>query len=340
MKISIVVPVYNAEKYLQECIQSVLNQSNSDWELVLVDDGSTDRSPAICDRFAEKYPDKIVTFHKSNEGQFLTRQYGIKKCTGDYVGFLDADDLLDKEYVKTLINFIEKNSSVDVVCFNFSEFQNDVFTEKKPLKMAVFENEEKLKELHLQIVIGKLTGSMWAKVFKRALIKAISINDEIVSQKKFGEDAFQSFAILLQANKVSFLEDTLYHYRSNPEGFSQGFGEKDFEYFNTKYVFELLEAFLIKKYPEDTELLWQLYARNFNETVYYILKFYRSAKNKERKKQVVEYDWNSFLLEKTLNNVENNAFVRQTYLRVWKAFSQKAHLEIYIREKFRKYIGW
>lgn len=339
MMISIVVPVYNAERYLQECIQSVINQTNSNWELILVDDGSIDKSGEICDAFAEAYPNKILSFHKQNEGQFLTRQYGIKKCTGEYIGFLDADDLLDKDYVNTIVDFIEKNGPKDVICFNFSEFQNDVFIEKKQLKKRNFETEEELKALHLQIINGKLTGSMCSKIFKKGLIKSVDINDEIVSQKKYGEDAFQSFAIMLNANRVSFLKDNLYFYRDNPAGFSQGFEKKDFDYFNTKYIFELLEGFTLKKYSDD-DFLKQLYARNFNETVYYILKFYRRAKNKQRKKQVVEYDWNSFLLGETLNYIDKNKYVRQAYIKVWRAFSRKAYFEIYIREKFKKYIGW
>ena len=95
MKISIVVPVYNCEKYVGDCIESVINQSNDNWELILVNDGSTDKSAEICNSYAEKYRQKIFAFHKENEGQFLTRKFGILKCTGDYVGFLDADDLLD-----------------------------------------------------------------------------------------------------------------------------------------------------------------------------------------------------------------------------------------------------
>lgn len=340
MKISIVVPVYNAEKYLEECITSVLNQTNSNWELVLVDDGSTDKSAEICDLFAEKYPDKILAFHKQNEGQFLTRQYGIEKCTGDYIGFFDADDLLDNGYVERISTFIKENKGSDVICFNFAEFDSCNLKEINLLGNAYFETKDELKKLYLQIINGKLTGAMWSKVFKSALIKSTEINSEIVSQKKYGEDAFQSFAILLKAEKISFLADVLYHYRSNPEGYSQGFEKRDFEYFNTKYVSELLEEFLLKKYSADKDMLKQLYAKNFNETVYYILKFYRSAKTKGRKKQIVQYDWSSYLLEKTPDYIENNEYVRKSYKKVWKAFINKAYMEIYLREKFKKYIGW
>ncbi len=340
MKISIVVPVYNAEKYLQECIQSVLNQTNPNWELVLVDDGSTDGSAEICDSFAGKYPDKILSFHKANEGQFLTRQYGIAKCSGEYIGFLDADDLLHKDYVETVLDCVKNDCTIDAVCFNFSEFEGEEFKENKKLTRNQFRTPKELENLYLLIVNGNLTGSMWSKVFKKDLINYTNFDETVVSQKKYGEDAFQSFAILFNAQNVCFLEYILYLYRSNPQGASRGFEERDFEYFNTKYVFELLEAFLLEKMSDNIELLRCVYARNFNETVYYMLKFYRSTESKSRKKQVVEYDWNTFLLEKTLSNIENNEYVRKPYIRVWKAFAMKAHFEIFIREKFKRIIGW
>ncbi len=339
MKISIVVPVFNAEKYLSECIESVLDQTNDNWELILVDDGSTDKSAEICDAFSNKYPEKIFVFHKKNEGQFLTRQFGIKKCSGDYIGFLDADDLLSNHYIHSILEAVKNNSNTDVICFNFSEFEGDIFKEKKQLEKKDFDAEN-IKLLYTMIINGTLTGSMWSKAFKKELITNIVIDEETVAKKRYGEDAFQSFAIMLNAKKVSFLDDVLYYYRSNPVGFSQGFAEKDFDYFNTVYVFSLIERFLLENYKDDVDLFEQLYARNFNETVYYILKFYRTAQSKDRRKCVVQYDWKTFLLESTLSNIQDNVYVNKTYIKVWKAFNKKAHLEITLREKFKKIIGW
>lgn len=340
MKLSIVVPVYNAEKYLRECIKSVLNQTNSNWELVLVDDGSTDNSFTICDEFAQQYSDKVFVYHKENEGQFLTRQYGITKCTGDYIGFLDADDLLETHFVQTLCVAVENYNYVDAVCFNFSQFDDSGSRNVRQFENCFFADKENLEYMYKRIIDGTLTGSMWSKIFKSELIKSVGINSEIVSEKRFGEDAFQSFSILFNAKSVLLLEDVLYCYRINPAGASLGFAEKEFDYFNIKYVFCILEKFLIQNYPENVDLLKRLYARNFNETVYHILKFYRSAQTKLRKKQVVAYSWQTFLLDETLNNLRGNEYVRKSYLKVWKVFSKKAHLEIYIREKFKKIIGW
>ena len=108
--ISIVVPVYNAEKYLDRSIGSVISQTNSDWELILVNDGSLDNSGEICEKYSSKY-ENIKVLHKKNEGQLIARQLGIDNSSGDYIGFLDADDELDKNYVEDLSCFINEHDN-------------------------------------------------------------------------------------------------------------------------------------------------------------------------------------------------------------------------------------
>lgn len=335
MKISIVVPVYNAEKYLIECIESVLNQTSDNWELILVDDGSTDKSGEICDSFSKQYPERIFTFHKENEGEFMARQYGIGMCSGEYIGFLDADDLLDKEFVEIISKSIDKK--IDIVCFNFARFHEGGFSEYSNIKKETFKNDSEMKALHKKIVSGEITGSMWSKVFKGELLKNTPIDIAIVSKKKFGPDAFHSFTMMFSAKSVEFIDEVLYYYRENPSGASVGYDKRGLDYFNIKYIFELIEKFLSERYPDDEHLFEKLYAHNFNNAVNHMLKYYRNANSKERKKEIIQYDWGSYLLDKTSYFIENNKYVRQSYKKVWKAFCKKKYTEIYIREKF---IGW
>ena len=337
MKISIVVPVYNAEKYLIECIESVLNQTSDNWELILVDDGSTDKSGEICDSFSKQYPERIFSFHKSNEGQFLTRKYGIKKCTGEYIGFLDADDFLDEKFVDVINSTVAEDFLTDIVCFNFARFYKNGFTECLELKKEDFNTVSEIKRLHEKIVTGEITGALWSKVFKSDLLLNVKLNEDTVSNKRFAEDAFHSFSVMFNAKNVKFVEDVLYYYRDNPLGASFGYDERDLDYFNTKYVFYVIEKFLSERYPDDEYLFEKLYAHNFNNAVNHILKYYRNANSKERKKEIIQYDWGSYLLDKTSGFIENNKYVRQSYKKVWKAFCKKKYTEIYIREKF---IGW
>lgn len=114
MLVSVIIPVYNADKFLDKCIQSVINQSYTNWELILINDGSTDESGLICDTYAQN-DKRIKIIHNKNQGVSVTRNIGINKATGDYLFFLDADDYLPKDSLKTLIYYIEKHPELDVI---------------------------------------------------------------------------------------------------------------------------------------------------------------------------------------------------------------------------------
>ena len=100
--ISVIIPIYNDEEYLNQCLNSVVYQSHKDLEIILIDDGSTDRSGAIADKYAKK-DDRIQVIHQRNKGASSARNYGLKKAKGEWISFVDADDYLDKEFFKTLL---------------------------------------------------------------------------------------------------------------------------------------------------------------------------------------------------------------------------------------------
>ena len=108
MKFSIVIPVYNVKEYLDECITSVLNQTFKDFEIILVDDGSLDGSENICDLYSKKYPETCFTYHRTNHGVLLSREFGVKKAKGDVILFLDSDDSLRKDTLEILNKIFEK----------------------------------------------------------------------------------------------------------------------------------------------------------------------------------------------------------------------------------------
>lgn len=123
MKISIICPTYNCEKYIKDCIDSVIAQDYLNWELIIVDDGSTDRTPQIVDCFLKR-DNRIKYFFKKNEGQGIARNYGLNYATGDYITFLDADDYLDNNYLSQVVPFI-KNKTPDVISTNFKYIKKD-----------------------------------------------------------------------------------------------------------------------------------------------------------------------------------------------------------------------
>ena len=116
-KISIIIPVYNVELYLERCLKSVLKQTYSNWECLIIDDGSTDESGKLCDILASE-DDRITAYHKDNEGLGLTRNYGIERATGDYICFVDSDDFLADEALDILVDDMVKEKC-DLAIGNF-----------------------------------------------------------------------------------------------------------------------------------------------------------------------------------------------------------------------------
>lgn len=341
MKISIVVPVYNCEKYINECIESVINQTSDNWELILVNDGSTDKSAEICSSYSDKYPEKILAFHKENEGQFLARRFGILKCNGDYVGFLDADDLLDKDYVKVLTENISEYNSPDVLCFGFVQFGDSL---NKEITVAAhsecFKTSDERKYVYNQIICGQLTGSLCSKAFKKNIISDNIPDEKAVKAKRFAEDAYHSFDALAKSESILYISRSLYCYRNNEQSFSHGFETRNPDYFNSKYLFELIESNLGIMGLDDSESKSKLCTHNFNNTVHFMLKYLRAAKNLKRKKEIIDFDWSAYLLDDTIKLINRENDYRKSYVKVWNAFSEKKYLTILFKEKFRRIIGW
>lgn len=116
IKISIVIPVYNVEQYIAKCLDSLVNQTLKEIELILVNDGSTDNSQAIIDEYAKKYPSKIVAFQKNNEGVSVARNFGLKHCRGEYIGFVDPDDYVELDMYESLYQEAKEESCDLVIC--------------------------------------------------------------------------------------------------------------------------------------------------------------------------------------------------------------------------------
>lgn len=141
--VSIVIPVYNVEKYLRKCIESVLNQTYKNIQIILVNDGSTDNSPALCDEYKQMY-DKVEVIHKSNGGLPDARNAGLKRAKGEYVGFIDSDDWIEPNMVEHLLhNIIEYDADISSV--ELQKVQEETELEQKPCKIECFSQEEYAK---------------------------------------------------------------------------------------------------------------------------------------------------------------------------------------------------
>ncbi len=197
MKLSIIVPVYNVEKYLEECVDSLLNQTLQDLEIFLVDDGSTDRSGAIADRYASEYPDKVHTLHLNNGGQGRARNAALPMASGDYVGFVDSDDWIERDMYEKLLDRAEKTGADVVVC-DFLEHYAD--------------GREQTLPACLQDHPLSAAGSSCNKIFRRSLIGDLRFPEGL-----WYEDFYFSAVMLLRSKRTEFIPKPLYVYRRGQE---------------------------------------------------------------------------------------------------------------------------
>lgn len=238
MRLSIIVPIYNTETYLKECVESILNQTFKDFELILVDDGSTDSCYQLCEEYSLKY-DCVKVIHQENKGLLLARRAGISVAIGDYIMHVDSDDYLLPGALQQ-ITYILIKYPCDLLFFDYISGESSNTPEKR-IKIreeevtTVFSTEEQREKIRKQLLIGGFLGSLCIKVTKRELID----NDIDYSPWRAvsnGEDYFQSFPIVDRAQSFVYLPEPLYYYRRDNESMSKKYGEKDFESFRLLYL--------------------------------------------------------------------------------------------------------
>lgn len=238
VKVSIIVPVYNAEEYFERCIKSLKNQTLRDIEIILVDDASPDSCPALCDAEA-KEDARIRVIHKENAGAGLARNAGLEIATGKYIGFVDSDDYVSADMFEKLYATAEKYSSDLVMSGIIFEggkiFKNEGAREETFFfeEDTHFESEEELQYLRLGIV-GALPGepddsrygmSVWKNLFRRDIISENSLS--FCSEREtMSEDALFMIDYIKCIKKATGVRDALYHYCRNGDSISKGYSSE------------------------------------------------------------------------------------------------------------------
>ena len=206
--ISVLIPCYNAEKYITECLDSVLYQTYKDFEIIVADDGSTDSSAEILDRYALKY-ENIIVYHKENEGLFKTRAFLIDKAKGEYIAWIDSDDLMKPDCLENSISAALENDA-DVVYYNY-----DFYPEKVAAKAKWYRPYTGQKDWHLV----NRNDQWWNKLVKRTLIERLGIAE------KRGEAGEGIYALtLICAEKIVSIDTPLMYYRVGQESMSGSYG--------------------------------------------------------------------------------------------------------------------
>lgn len=307
MKFSILVPVYNVEKYLEQCVDSLLNQTyKGEYEIILVDDGSTDSSGKICDKYQKNNPNKIKVIHKKNEGLVSARQAGIEVASGEYSLFVDSDDFIEDNLLETVSNIIVNNKKTDAVIFSMNYYDG---TTKKPKKdlfrqdETVFTSKNK-KEIYEALIRTPYVTSLCLKAIRTSILKNDPTDYSLYYDKNMGEDWFRSIYLLTAAEKIVYINEPLYNYRTNENSISRSFRSETIEKKNILYVYDRLMEYLPKWGMDTEECHQKLNARWLNETMYTFSNYYENVHHSQ-KKSVLNHDWSSMLPEEVKNGIDN-----------------------------------
>lgn len=220
MKLSIVIPVYNAENTLRRCIDSVISQSYRDWQMILVDDASTDKSAAICDEYGQGNGHITVIHHKSNQGLSAARNTGIAKAKGEYITFIDSDDYIAEDTLKQLMEIIAIHPDYDILEYPIYEH----FGSKNQHMLRFYKKEySSMKEYWLEGNAYKHTYAC-NKVFRRDLFYGM----EFPPGKNF-EDVWTLPKLLRKCSLVATTDVGLYYYCDNPNGITRQASLEDLE---------------------------------------------------------------------------------------------------------------
>lgn len=244
-KISIIVPIYNVEKYLEKCISSLLNQTFSDFELILVNDGSPDNCGKICDSFKEK-DSRIKVLHLENGGVCRARNKGMEIASGDFYAFVDSDDWVEENYIKDFAEHIEDDETViiqnairdknDVSDFNFFGFEDESFILEEDFATMITKNIYYLPQ-----------GFPWNKLYSRKIIETNNLKFDPAI--KLGDDEKWNFEYFRYTKKAVFVSRANYHYQYNPSSISNQARPFERELLRYKFRTEYFN-FVIKNYKQ------------------------------------------------------------------------------------------
>ena len=242
IRFSITVPIYKVESFLDKCISSVLAQTYPGWELILVNDGSPDGCPAICEKYAQK-DSRIKVVNKENGGLVSARKAGAEAASGDYIVCLDGDDWLHEKALEKIHSALKEHGMADLVCFGFFTGNEDSsFPSVWKNRTGYYSKEDIVKEIFPMLIhdtgYGYFAPSAWAKAIKTDLCKSCQslVDNRIV----VGEDAALSLPAVMAAGSMIILEDCLYYYRVNSDSITKN--RKPFKWEAPLLIYERLNG--------------------------------------------------------------------------------------------------
>ncbi|MBR6148812.1 MAG: glycosyltransferase family 2 protein [Lachnospiraceae bacterium] len=311
MFFSIIVPVYNVEKYINECLASISKQDFKDYEVILVDDGSTDNSGYICDEYAKNH-NNVKVIHKKNEGLLLARRTGIKSATGEYFLHCDSDDYLCKNALSEIYEAIQ-SINPDMVMFGYNvvddehnviENHYDVFEDRKII------TDSNKEELYKELVSTTWINNMWTKVTKRS---CVDIDADYSEYRNIcmGEDLIQVMPLFYRCDSICYIRKPLYGYRFNPNGISKQLDEKYIQQYMKVSVY-IKKSICMENVSESTMVLF--YNRYVKDIHKYLLRILKRGKKYKEYLELYNMINEDCLYKESIEKCGKNLMVRNRVL--------------------------
>ena len=239
-KVSIIIPAYNVENYISDCLEGVVSQTYKNIEVLIINDGSTDNTLKICNKYKAN-DDRIKIINKKNEGVAEARNDGIKYSKGMYIAFIDSDDMISKKYIQTLMYTINKYDGDIVSCdFKKTRGKYNGIDKKKKVNIINFTTEGALTSLLYQ---KELDSSLWNKLIKKELFDGLNFN----KLKKF-EDLDIFYKLICNAKTITYIRSVLYYYRIRKESLMNN--EFSGDNILVKDVVNRMKKYITSKYPQ------------------------------------------------------------------------------------------
>ena len=267
-KISIIIPAYNVEEYLEKCLESIISQNFDKVEIIIVDDGSTDKSLQIAKEYQKKYPEKTRVISQENKGQGGARNTGIKNATGKYLLFVDSDDYLNPHMIEKMINEAIRTHSEIVTCGYRIEYKG-LSIPVSPMRKKTMDSLTALRALSQNKGINNYP---WGKLYAASCFKDVKFPDE----KKGFEDTYTVFKAIYNANRVSIIPNCYYHYVKRPGSLTDHMDLV--QAYEMRAAYEYQELCLHQWFPKEN-FYYDINFYNSDMVILYTLIFFYSRKD-------------------------------------------------------------
>ena len=297
IKVSIVVLVYNLEKYLPRCLDALVNQTLKEIEILCVDDGSTDSAPQIIDNYASKYPKLVKAFHKENGGEFSTRNYGLERAVGEYVTFVDTDDYVEPDWAEKLYKSAKEYNADMAVC----GFERIDTLSNKVIGKDLLGGKKIVKQINSKDdFCAFINPAPWNKLYKREKIKEL----RFLNLRCFSDMMFLTSS-LIKIQKIVIIPDILYHYylRYQIHNINNG----DIDNFK-KYILDVKKLYIKEeKYEEMKNILDLMVFIHLAISIMYRASYNKEINFKKTRKETKQF------LDEHFPTWRNSTFLKFKY---------------------------